>query len=56
MTSPILYILTIITFFLCGCASQNEYQKNMADMTSRNVRYLRSLGYKVTQVDKGSGY
>ena len=40
---------------ITGCAS-SDYQRNMADLTNRNVRYLRSLGYHVVKIDRKSGF
>lgn len=52
----ILIIVLLGVCVLTGCAGASDYQKNMADVTSRNARYLRSLGYHVVKIDRKSGF
>jgi len=49
-------LLSASTLILFGCATQDEQKKNMSEVTSKNVQYLRSLGYKITSIDKRTGY
>ncbi len=56
METFLITIISVSILSITGCVTQNPYQKNMADLTRKNVSYLKSLGYRITSVDDRTGY
>ena len=56
MSHVIAFITLSSALLISGCASRTDYNRNMADVTNRNARYLHSIGYRVVQINHKSGF
>jgi hypothetical protein len=48
--------IAVLVFLVSGCASRSDYDRNIVDVTNKNARYLRSIGYHIVQINHKSGF